>query len=148
MSDTVQSLWQAAYAYSIAIEKLCKDLPDDNGVDSLPILMLAGFTFELAGKAFIRSRGDSRRFGHNLKALYAAVDENGLGIAPQLSQIIDLLAKPHLEHSFRYLPDDLNVWIPDLSTLGRLAREFVEELAVIMAGSSSEVPEWISRSDS
>lgn len=103
-----------------------------------PFGFLAGFSCELAFKAFCRGRGATDqslfRLGHDLKACQEAALASGLKLSmpADVSRFVDLLQRPHAEFLLRYTPvdaDSISLPRPQfaLDALGSLLDDVFEQ---------------------
>ena len=107
-----------------------------------PFGFLAGFSCELAFKAFCRGRGATDqnllRLGHDLQACQAAALSYGLKLSrsADVSRLVELLQAPHGNFLLRYTPADTeSITLPRpgfaLDTLGSLLDDvFAQEPSI------------------
>jgi hypothetical protein len=142
--ETAQTLWEAAFAYAIAVDKLTSREVDPHASDiSLPCFMLSGFALELAGKAYLRHVGNSSKTGHDIKLLFDLAAGEGLVVPRLITEGIIALAPWHLDHSFRYVTPNFIAVLPNLAIWPSTLRAFVRGVAIQMAGSEAAVVDWL-----
>lgn len=101
-------LFSTALGYFLAAKRLvdCEE-HNDSGPLAPAIYMMLGFVVELQLKAFLAHRGldDAalRRISHDLPAAYQAALANGFPRDIPIANLVDGLAEPHRQHSFRYM---------------------------------------------
>lgn len=105
------TLFVAAWSYANAMELLLPSLegPGNHNLNS-PYALLAGFSLELAFKAYLRGNGMSddglRDLGHDLSDAFAAAERHGLQPTerPRLEDVLRRIRRAHKHHLMRYIP--------------------------------------------
>lgn len=107
--DEAEMRYSTARGYMIACKMLFSS-PQRAGREIatiLPMHMLAGFALELFLKAWLLKAGlaslDVRGMGHDIKKLYRRSKEKNLPFVLGLDSVVDALAAPHGDYTFRYM---------------------------------------------
>lgn len=96
-----------AYGETVKLAILSPHYEGRETMAFLPLSMLMGFSVELLLKAWLLQSGmnskDVRSFGHDLAKLYAAATKSGLESNPAIDELVDVLAGPHQDFTYRYV---------------------------------------------